>query len=673
MKKMIRGVAIVAALSVLAGTLPACGNTSNEHTHDYEVKASVSADCESEGYNVMVCKGCGNAYTEKTAEPLGHQYAETGDMVTYFLPCTREGCDGGTLIESNHKYDEALSYTFTEADKTAIDTLYNAILKNVNDIGKYDGEVYDESSPIYTSYLEFSDLYNQLLNYKNIVTAQMENAELQMDLANNDEKAQQDYLYINDISIDLNDDLTSLKNLLASSKYRKYYFKTLTDEEIDEEFGGESSVNTTLSALNKTSAELLTEYNSLDDVTTSTKIPALYARVVANNNAIAKENGYDNFMEYAYDKTYNRDYTPADAQTVTKYAKTYLAPLLTTLSTNYQTSLSTLSLSEENELKSFDKGIVFTSQKLMYSFDSFLKLISTYSTINYAQNFEDIVQDGVLFFSGIDYAYTNNESAINHSVLVFGSEYQESFTLVHEFGHYSNDLYSYNELYLDKTLTQSMDLWETHSQGLELMYLNYLQNTLSPDVANAFTYYKLLKYTVSLLRDFAVNMFEQAVYTNTYTGTNADVIMKDGQITSDEYDLLYESINSDMGLTDYASTTYWRRVTFDSEGYYVSYGVSLLGALQIYNVAQTQSLQTAMESYTKLTTYVNDHPEYTYAQVLKNAGFYTYTDEALFKALKETLSTVGNTSRTQLVGYSEYSITPILNTISPQISRGYIG
>jgi oligoendopeptidase F len=133
----------------------------------------------------------------------------------------------------------------------------------------------------------------------------------------------------------------------------------------------------------------------------------------------------------------------------------------------------------------------------------------------------------------------------------------------------------------------------------------------------------------------AVNEFEIAVYTNTYTGTNSDVIMADGQITSNEYDNLFTSILSDFGLENVGSKTYWRYVTIAQPCYYISYSVSLLASMQLFAVAQQQSFMLAVQSYIRLIEYTRVHPEYTYSEVLTYAGLYDFSDEKLYVELNQ--------------------------------------
>ena len=64
-----------------------------------------------------------------------------------------------------------------------------------------------------------------------------------------------------------------------------------------------------IAELEKRNAEILVEYQALEDMTSDEMIP-LYLEQVKNNNQIAKIYGYDNYYEFAFSMVYDRDYEP---------------------------------------------------------------------------------------------------------------------------------------------------------------------------------------------------------------------------------------------------------------------------------------------------------------------------------------------------------------------------
>ena len=172
-----------------------------------------------------------------------------------------------------------------------------------------------------------------------------------------------------------------------------------------------------------------------------------------------------------------------------------------------------------------------------------------------------------------------------------------------------------------------------HSQGNELLYLCYLeQNANYPKVANTLIRtYSLVNMFYSTVAGFTVDSFEQAIYLDQYEGTNADVIMADGTISADEFDLLYQGICTDYGVENDALTGYWEYgMTITSPCYYVSYSVSAISVLQLYEVAQTDGFDVAKEQYLKLFTYVDQDPGMGLQDILEYAGMLSFKDEQLY-------------------------------------------
>jgi len=164
------------------------------------------------------------------------------------------------------------------------------------------------------------------------------------------------------------------------------------------------------------------------------------------------------------------------------------------------------------------------------------------------------------------------------------------------------------------------------------LYLCYLeQNKDYPQVANTLIRtYSLVNMLYSTVAGFTIDSFEQEVYLDYYEGTNAETIMADGTISADEYNLLYQSICTDYGVLD-ALDGYWEYgMTITSPCYYVSYSVSAISVLQLYEVAQTDGFDVAKEQYLKLFTYTDEDPAMGMQDILEYAGMLSFKDEQLY-------------------------------------------
>jgi hypothetical protein len=76
-------------------------------------------------------------------------------------------------------------------------------------------------------------------------------------------------------------------------------------------------------------------------------------------------------------------------------------------------------------------------------------------------------------------------------------------------------------------------------------------------------------------------------------------------------------------------------MTITSPCYYVSYSVSAISVLQLYEVAKTESFDVAKEQYLKLFTYVDENPEMGMNDLLGYAGMLSFKDEQLYVSLNE--------------------------------------
>ncbi|MBO7296811.1 MAG: hypothetical protein J6V39_06090, partial [Clostridia bacterium] len=229
------------------------------------------------------------------------------------------------------------------------------------------------------------------------------------------------------------------------------------------------------------------------------------------------------------------------------------------------------------------------------------------------------------------------ESAVAKLYYLFGKGYDNCFTVVHEFGHYMNEVYSAG-IFDEADYSQSYDLLEMHSQGNELLYLCYLEEHAQyPEIAfTLIRTHALVNMLYSGMAGFTVDAFEQAIYLDQYEGLGAEEIMADGTISADEYDTLYNYICADYGVED-ALKGYWTYgMTITSPCYYVSYSVSAISVLQLYEVAKTEGFDVAKEQYLKLFTYVDENPEMGMNDILGYAGMLSFKDEQLYVSLNES-------------------------------------
>ena len=79
-------------------------------------------------------------------------------------------------------------------------------------------------------------------------------------------------------------------------------------------------------------------------------------------------------------------------------------------------------------------------------------------------------------------------------------------------------------------------------------------------------------------------------------------------------------------------------MTIKSPCYYISYSVSALTVLQVYEMASSQSFDAAKDAYLKLFTYVDEDPEMTLEEILAYAGMLSFKNETLYKNISKCIS-----------------------------------
>ena len=72
-----KALALLLALALLAGTIPAAVAAENDETggcaHDYQAVVTAPT-CTQRGYTAYTCAKCGDSYTADETEALGHDY-----------------------------------------------------------------------------------------------------------------------------------------------------------------------------------------------------------------------------------------------------------------------------------------------------------------------------------------------------------------------------------------------------------------------------------------------------------------------------------------------------------------------------------------------------------------------------------------------------------------------
>ena len=378
----------------------------------------------------------------------------------------------------------------------------------------------------------------------------------------------------------------------------------------DEDFAMLMAFDEKITKLQQRNEEITVEYNAArkDDLKMD-----LYIEFVKNNNKIAKYYGYDNYYEYAYEMSYNRDYSPETLKQMRQYAKDYLTETFKNATLNFYNTFYSLGNADQTSVTNFLYND-YTQGK------NYVKL--------YLDAMPDNMADVIEYMIDMDSTFTTSKKAKagafttmigERSYCYFGPGYASANTVLHEGGHY------YASRFADLG-SIPLDLAETHSQGNEWLFTYFLKDHIPSKQYNALVNYRLYSDLAMIMICLMVDEFEQRVYTtdiSKYTPEDFNELME--SVATQYFDMTYINDN----LTDIQS--YWRMVVVDQPIYYISYAVSSIASISLYEIA-LDDFEKATNIYIKLC----EEPvlEEGFLGNIKNAGLYSPFDEQFYKELQ---------------------------------------
>lgn len=399
-----------------------------------------------------------------------------------------------------------------------------------------------------------------------------------------DEVASARYLDTQDAFLDVNDKYnTVLREIYLNSPYSAELFADWTEEEIQSLL----DYDPTIMALRKEIEELQVEVDNLDDGAKdyNDKSTALYVQIVTKNNQLAKLYGYDNYYDYATENVYDRDYKAEDLVLFREYIIEYVVPQFGKVYSDFR---------GYSDLKEWKR-----KQFLNFMQQDFDELKKNY-LVMYLDSLEGTMGEGMRdVFESKNCIFA--DMGTSHSTAfctylyesetpfcLFGSSGQESTTLAHEIGHYyasyvNNDLGNY-------------DLLETHSQGNEYLFLNYIKDELDSEAYNCIRAYQLVNACYVMIMATIIDEFEQEVY----------ALESVEGMTSADFDAIMTKVCEKYGGAEWVSDkladpyAYWRMVAISNPVYYISYAISAVSATEIFYVAEEVGQDEAYTIYTTL-------------------------------------------------------------------------
>lgn len=404
---------------------------------------------------------------------------------------------------------------------------------------------------------------------------------------------------------EVNDALcTALSNALdgpAGSALRSYIGEDKATALVgyDEQTDRQREITERVSELTLQYNALIMEYLSYDEETE--KIGALYRELVDLHNEEAQIVGYKDYADYAYEASYGRDFTPDDAaalcEAVKPYARQYFGSL-------YYNEATYADFSADTDL---------TERELVGLVTQYMPRVSddAAKAAAYMEKHGLYFMDSVDRVSDLGFTTTLDQYNAPFIYLALYGDQNDIQSMFHEFGHYYD---AYVNPVPDLLLSVgSLDIFEIHSTGMEALSTGWYEDIYGEDADLA-----------------RIRFLDSALYT-VFSGCLFDefqrVVYADPTLTPEQISQTFVTIARSYGLRSFGKefSHYWMQVNhnFESPFYYISYAVSMLASLQIYEMAEND-WASAADFYNDLVSL--GAFDYTYCELLDKVGLECFTD-----------------------------------------------
>lgn len=367
----------------------------------------------------------------------------------------------------------------------------------------------------------------------------------------------------------------------------------------DEQTDRQREITERVSELTLQYNALIMEYLSYDEETE--KIGALYRELVDLHNEEAQIVGYKDYADYAYEASYGRDFTPDDAaalcEAVKPYARQYFGSL-------YYNEATYADFSADTDL---------TERELVGLVTQYMPRVSddAAKAAAYMEKHGLYFMDSAERVSDLGFTTTLDQYNAPFIYLALYGDQNDIQSMFHEFGHYYD---AYVNPVPDLLLSVgSLDIFEIHSTGMEALSTGWYEDIYGEDADLAH-----------------IRFLDSALYT-VFSGCLFDefqrVVYADPSLTPEQISQTFVTIARSYGLRSFGKefSHYWMQVNhnFESPFYYISYAVSMLASLQIYEMAENDWAAAAgfYNDLVSLGAY-----DYTYCELLEKVGLECFTD-----------------------------------------------
>lgn len=293
-----------------------------------------------------------------------------------------------------------------------------------------------------------------------------------------------------------------------------------------------------------------------------------------------------------YDEYY-RDYTPEEIIEVGKTVRKDLLIIINAVTKEYYNAASS-GFVRRSEVK---------PDKLLPTIEKYAERLSP----EIAESARRIIETGHYRTAEGDNCYDGSYTAAlplseDYLIYIYCGENDDNLaTAIHEFGHYHAGHFDKTPIY---SVVSNNDIAEIQSQGMELLFMQFYDEIYRKK-ADAMRLDHLLDMLYAIDTSFRVGEFEYTVLKNRDTYTPEDVI---------------RCYNDIMGSYAHDFPFYYIDHIFIYPGYYISYGVSALAALEIFDDVFNDP-EAAVEKYSLLARIPSNDQNVRLREALEENGF----------------------------------------------------
>ncbi|AUO14637.1 M3 family oligoendopeptidase [Priestia megaterium] len=338
-------------------------------------------------------------------------------------------------------------------------------------------------------------------------------------------------------------------------------------------------------------------WKSIQEKTLSVKhsIDLIMDKMVQTHHQIAINAGYKNFVDYMFDKYERFDYSIEDCEQFHKSVECYVVPLLDEIQKNHKDSLGL------NTYRPWDEQAVSNSTQPLVPFNTHIELtektIKLFSEIDFEfghiikflqrNNLLDIECRHSKAPGGFtEPIYTKNSSFIFMNATNTQFDLQ---TMIHETGHAIHNTLSNQKQSLFMYKNPAIEVGELASQSMELITMDKWGIFYNDSKSLKLAQREQVESIVSFLVWIAfVDSFQIWMY------TNPNHTRKEREEKVIELSLRFNNHFVDWSGLETEMTLRWQRLMhiFVAPLYYIEYGMSQIGALQLWKCYQDNPEET---------------------------------------------------------------------------------